>query len=46
MDYLLLHYPIAHELWTMVCCLFGLQWVMSPRVIDMFAAWLGTFGRH
>lgn len=28
MDHLLLHYPIAYELWTMVCCLFGLHWVM------------------
>ena len=38
-DLLLLYCPIAYEMWTMVCCLFGLQWVMPLRVTKMFAAW-------
>lgn len=45
-DHLLLHCPIAYEMWTMVCCLFGLQWVMPKMAIDMFSAWQGTLGRH
>ena len=39
MDHLLLHCPIAYELWTMVFCLFGIEWIMPKRVINMFAAW-------
>ena len=27
-DRLLLHYPIAYEMWSMVFCLFGICWVM------------------
>ena len=38
-DHLLLHCPIAYELWTMVFCLFGIEWIMPKRVINMFAAW-------
>ena len=30
-DHLLLHYPIAYELWAMVWILFGLLWVMPQR---------------
>ena len=45
-DHLLLHCPIDYELWTMVFCLFGLQWVMPKRVIDLFTAWQRFFGRH
>ena len=38
-DHLLLHCPIAYELWTIVFYLFGLQWVMPKGVIDLFAVW-------
>ena len=38
-NHLLLHCPIAYELWTMVFYLFGLQWVMPKGVIDLFAVW-------
>ena len=27
-DHLLIHYPMARELWNMVCSLFGVHWVM------------------
>ncbi len=37
-DHLLLHCAFASELWSMVFCLFGLQWVMPERVVD-FLAW-------
>lgn len=45
-DLLLLYCPIACEMWTMVRCLFGLQWVVPLRFTNMFAAWQGAFGRH
>ena len=31
-DCLLLHFPIAYDLWSMVFCLFGIHWVMSYKV--------------
>ena len=46
MDHLLLHCPIAYWLWTMVFYLFGLQWVIPKRVIDLFSTWQGPFGKH
>ena len=27
-DHLLIHYPIARELWNTACSLFGVHWVM------------------
>lgn len=42
-DHLLLHCPIAYELWSMVFGLFGINWVMPERVIELFASWLGQF---
>ena len=47
-DHLLLHCPIALELWNVVFCLFGLHWVMPMIVIHMFmfSAWQGSFGKH
>ena len=46
MDHLLLHCPLARELWSLVLCLFGLHWVMSLKVIELFEYWQGKFGRH
>ena len=46
MDHLLLHCPMAYKLWTMVFCLFGLQWVIPKSVINLFVACQGSFGRH
>ena len=45
-DHLLLHYPIAFELWSLVFCLFGIHWVMPHKVIELFEYWQGKFGRH
>ena len=36
-DHLLLHCPIAYELWIMVFSLFGIHWAMPQRVIELFA---------
>ncbi|KAK9995838.1 hypothetical protein SO802_020524 [Lithocarpus litseifolius] len=45
-DHLLLHCPIAWELWSLVFCLFGVQWVMPYSVLELFEAWQGKFARH
>ena len=45
-DHLLLHCPIAFELWSSVFCLFGIHWVMPHKVIELFKSWQGKFGRH
>ena len=42
-DHLLLHCPIASELWSLVFCLFGIHWVMSLKV---FECWQGKFKQH
>ena len=45
-NHLLLHCPIAYELWSMVWTLFGLLWVMPHWVFDLFSSWQGSFGGH
>ena len=35
----LLHCPIAKELRNFICNLFGIQWVMPRRVMDLLACW-------
>ncbi len=45
-DHLFLHCNLARELWTMVFSLFGMQWVMLRRVVDVLACWKGRLGRH
>ena len=46
MDHLLLHCSIAWELWSLVFCLFGIQWVIPYTVLELFEAWQGKFARH
>ncbi len=38
-DHLLLHCPIATELWNLIFSLFGLQWVMPKGVMELLACW-------
>jgi hypothetical protein len=38
-DYLLLYYDVASTLWHHVFSRFGMSWVMSRRVIELFACW-------
>ena len=45
-DHLLLHCPIAYEMWSMIFCLFGICWVMPQRVVDLLDCWSCNFGRH
>ena len=39
MYHLLLHCSIDWELWSLVFCLFGIQWVMPHTVLELFEAW-------
>jgi hypothetical protein len=43
-DNLFLHCVMARELWNMVFSLFGIQWVMLRRVVDLLACRLGRTG--
>ena len=45
-DHLLLHCPIAFELWSLVFCLLGLHWVMPHKVFELFESWQGKFRQH
>ena len=46
MDHLWLPCPTASKLWNMVFNLFGVQWVMPLRVLDMLSSWQGLFEHH
>jgi hypothetical protein len=39
MDYLLLHYEVARDLWVSIFRLFGLEWVVPQRVMELLAGW-------
>jgi hypothetical protein len=45
-DFLLLHCPLAWELWSMVLGLFGVHWVMPCQVLDFWAGWQSRYGNH
>ena len=38
-DHLLLHCPIATDLWNCMLSLFGLHWVMPKGVLELLACW-------
>ena len=40
-NHLLLHCPVAWELWSMVLILFGITWVMPRGVVDLLNCWHG-----
>ena len=44
-NHLLLHCPIAQELWNPILTLFGTLWVMPRGVEDLFACWSGKVGK-
>ena len=45
-DHLLLHFPVAMDLWSMVLALFGVSWVMPHTVLGLLGCWQGSFSRH
>ena len=44
--HLLLHCPMAREVWSYIFRLFGVDWVMSGSVLDHVAGWRNWFGKH
>ena len=45
-DHLLLHCPIASDLWSMILGYFGVYWVMPKYVVELLVCWQGRCGRH
>jgi hypothetical protein len=45
-DHLLLHCEVATALRCSVFSMFGIQWVLPAKVLDMLAGWHNWFGRH
>jgi hypothetical protein len=45
-DHLLVHCEYASELWSLLFCLFGVQWVMPSTILDVLASWKGRFSRR
>ena len=43
-NHLLLHCPVARDLWNLVCSLFGVSWVMPKGVVDLLFYWNGSLG--
>ena len=45
-DHLLLHYPFAWEIRSMVFGLFGVYWVMPSSTLELLECWQCSFGNH
>uniref|UniRef100_A0A2N9GDU1 Reverse transcriptase zinc-binding domain-containing protein n=1 Tax=Fagus sylvatica TaxID=28930 RepID=A0A2N9GDU1_FAGSY len=45
-DHLLLHCEVATALWCSVFTMFGIQWVLPAKVLDMLSGWHNWFGRR
>ena len=43
-SHLLLHCPIASDLWAFLFCLAGICWVMPNSVVSMLESWNGILG--
>jgi hypothetical protein len=43
-DHLLLHCEVASALWNYIFTLFGIEWVMPRRILDLLKSWGGSFG--
>jgi len=42
-DHLLLHCEVACNLWNYILTLFGVQWVMPRKVLELFTCWGDSF---
>jgi len=43
-DHPLIHCKTAYALWSSIFDLYGLKWVMTWRVVDLFKCWRGQQG--
>jgi hypothetical protein len=46
LDHLLLQCDVVRELWNMVFQMFGVEWVMPRRVVDLLACWNRRVGMN
>jgi hypothetical protein len=44
-DHLLLHCDVARAVWSSFYSLFGVEWVMPRRVLDLLIGWATSLGR-
>jgi hypothetical protein len=44
-NHLLMHCPVAQELWNMTFILFGVSWAMPTGVVDLLSCWTGRLGK-
>jgi hypothetical protein len=44
-EHLLLHCDVAHDIWSFFYRLFGVEWVMPRRVLDLLSSWGNSHGR-
>jgi hypothetical protein len=42
-NHLVLHCVVAQSLWSLVFCLFAVDWVMPEWVVELLASWMGAF---
>ena len=45
-DFLLIHFPSAFDLWSFILSLFGTSRVMPKQVVELVACWHRGVGRH
>jgi hypothetical protein len=43
-EHLLLHCEVARDLWCYILTLFGVEWVMPRRVLELLTSWGASFG--
>jgi len=43
--HLLLHCDVARDIWCFFYSLFGVEWVMPQRVLDLLSSWGNSLGR-
>jgi hypothetical protein len=43
-DHLLLHCKVAHDLWSYILILFGVEWVMQRTVLELLTSWGSSVG--
>jgi hypothetical protein len=40
-NHLLLHCKVARELWVLIFRLFGVEWIVPKRVMELLTSWRG-----
>jgi hypothetical protein len=43
-EHLLLHCEVAHDLWSYIFTLFGVEWVMLRTVLELLTRWGNSLG--